>query len=121
MHEWVLMDCSSRKKLIKTRLWFCLQIKWLETVPVKSQQQKGSSHFALNLYGLDVCIEAIYLKFSLYSVEQIMHLWGTSHPIEGIQDIRWITTKHNSFFPLTVKGIEKTSSSAHVFIDNVFV
>lgn len=59
----------------------------METVPVKSQQQKASSLFALNVYGLDVYIQAIYLRFSLYSVEQIMHLWGTSHSLEGVQGI----------------------------------
>lgn len=56
----------------------------METVPVKSQQQKGSSHFALNLYSLDIYIQATYLWFSLYSEEQVINLWGT-YPIEGVQ------------------------------------
>lgn len=93
----------------------------MEIVPVKSQQQKDSSHFALNLYSLDVYTQAIYLGFSLYSVEKIMHLWGTSHPVEGVQGINWIITKHKSSFPVTLKGIEKTNSAADVFIDNVCV
>lgn len=85
------MDCSSRKKNVNQNKAVILPANKItpsmETVPVKSQQQKGSSHFALNPYSLDVYIQAIYLRFSLYSEEQIMRLWGMSHPTEGVQGI----------------------------------
>lgn len=93
----------------------------IEIVPVKSQQQNGFSHFALSAYSVDVYIQAIYLRFNFYSVGQIMHLWGMSHPVEGIQGVSGITTKCNSLFPLTVKGIVKTNSAADVFTDNLCV
>jgi len=37
----------------------------METVHIKSQQQKSSSYFTLNAYSLDVYIQAICLWFNL--------------------------------------------------------
>lgn len=38
----------------------------METVHVKSQQQKGSSHLILNAYSLDVYIDKLYKLYTSY-------------------------------------------------------
>lgn len=66
----MLMDCSFReKKKVNQNKAVILpannKTSTMETVHVKSQQQKGSSHFTLNAYSLNVYIQAVYLGFNL--------------------------------------------------------
>lgn len=61
------MDCSFRKKINQNKAMIlpANMTLYMETVHVKSQQQKGSSHFTLNACRLDFSMKGVYLRFDL--------------------------------------------------------